>query len=61
MYVHIPRGDRDYAVNVGLRMLTLRGMVKLEHGLYRANADDEPLLRYYASYIAHHFEPSPAR
>jgi glycerol-3-phosphate O-acyltransferase len=26
-YVHIPRADRDYAISVGLRMLTLRHLV----------------------------------
>jgi len=26
-YVHVPRADRDYAISVGLRMLTLRHLV----------------------------------
>ncbi|SRR5258705_372063 len=30
-YVHIPRADRDYAISVGLRMLTLRHLVIEAH------------------------------
>lgn len=53
-HVHIPRADRDYAVSAGLRMLVLRHMVEeSELGLYRANAGESLLLRYYANSIAH--------
>jgi glycerol-3-phosphate O-acyltransferase len=51
-YVHVPRGDQDYAVSVGLRMLTLRHLVTAEGGLYRPVPDEVPLLRYYANAIA---------
>lgn len=51
--VHVPRSDQDYAVEVGLRMLTLRRLVIEEDGLYRAAAEELPLLRYYANSIAH--------
>ena len=51
--VYLPRADRDYAINVGLRMLLLRRLVQEEGGLLRANPDDLPLLRYYAHSIAH--------
>ncbi len=54
-YVHIPRADRDYAIDVGLRMLTLRHLVTEEEGSYRANAQELLLLRYYANAIAHLF------
>ena len=50
-YVHIPRADRDYAISVGLRTLLLRGFVDEQGGLYRARADAESILRYYANSI----------
>jgi glycerol-3-phosphate O-acyltransferase len=52
-HIHIPRADQDYALEVGLRMLLLRHFVMEESGLYRANPDEEMLLRYYANSIAH--------
>ena len=57
-HVYIPREDREYAVTVGLRMLTLRRLIILEEGLYRANTSELPLIRYYANAIAH-LLPSP--
>ena len=51
-YVHVPRGDQDYAVSVGLRMLTLRHVVLADGGLFRQAPDEVPLLRYYANAIA---------
>ena len=51
--MHIPRSDVEYAVEVGLRMLKLRQLVVEEDGLYRANAEETILLRYYANAIAH--------
>ena len=50
-YVHIPRADRDYAITVGLRTLLLRRFVDEQGGLYRARADAESILRYYANSI----------
>jgi glycerol-3-phosphate O-acyltransferase len=55
-YVHIPRADRDYAITVGLRMLTLRHLVLEEDGNYRANPRELILLKYYANAIVHLFE-----
>jgi glycerol-3-phosphate O-acyltransferase len=55
-YVHIPRADRDYAIAVGLRMLTLRHLVLEEDGSYRANPAELMLLKYYANAIMHLFE-----
>ncbi len=52
-HLHIPRADMEYAVEVGLRMLTLRRLVIEEDGLYRANSKETILLRYYANGIAH--------
>ena len=51
--VYLPRADRDYAVGVGLRMLTLRHMVVEEAGLYSVNQADRQLVSYYANAIAH--------
>ncbi len=55
-YVHIPRADRDYAIAVGLRMLTLRHLVLEQDGSYRVNPDELILLKYYANAIVHLFE-----
>ena len=52
-HLYIPRSDRDYAVSAGLRMLTMRHLVKQRNGLYRMNAAETTLLRYYANSIAH--------
>ena len=54
-HVYVPRGDQDYAITVGLRMLTLRRLVDGADGLYRARPEEIPLIRYYASSIAHLF------
>jgi glycerol-3-phosphate O-acyltransferase len=53
-HVYVPRADRDYALTVGLRMLTLRRLVvEREAGLFAANPAELPLLGYYANSIAH--------
>jgi len=57
--LYLPREDQDYAIDVGLRMLTLRHFVAEEEGLYRAVSRELPLLTYYANSIAHLF-PAPA-
>ena len=57
-HIYIPRRDHDYAVTVGLRMLTLRHIVEREDGLYRANPGEVPLLQYYANSIRHLFPAS---
>ena len=56
-HVYIPRRDLDYALTVGLRMLTLRHVVAETEGLYRARPDELPLLRYYAHSIGHLLAP----
>lgn len=50
---YIPRGDRDYAVTVGIRMLTLRHLLFEQNGLYSVNISELPLLHYYANSITH--------
>jgi glycerol-3-phosphate O-acyltransferase len=58
--VYIPRSDLDYGVTVGLRMLTLRHLVRQDgDGLYAAVAAEATVLRYYANSIAH-LLPAPA-
>ncbi len=55
--LYVPRGDWDYAVGVGLRMLTQRHLVDERDGLFRLHESEEPLLRYYANSIAHLLAP----
>jgi glycerol-3-phosphate O-acyltransferase len=52
-HLYLPRGDWDYAVSAGLRMLVQRHLVDETQGLYRTRDDEAPLLRYYANSIAH--------
>ena len=52
-HVYIPRADQDYAIDVGLRMLTLRHLVDETEGLFAPRRDELPLLTYYANSIAH--------
>jgi glycerol-3-phosphate O-acyltransferase len=52
-HVYIPRGDFDYALTVGLRMLLLRHLVEEREGLFRARDAELPLLAYYANSISH--------
>ena len=52
--VYVPRRDRDYAIDFGLRSLAQRHLVVEEGGLLSANPDDLTLLRYYALSITHH-------
>jgi len=59
-HVYVPRGDQDYAITVGLRMLTLRHLVEAADGLFRARTEELPLMTYYANSIGHLFS-RPAR
>ena len=52
-HVYVPRGDLDYALTVGLRMLRLRHLVDEADGLFKANPAESTLLAYYANSIAH--------
>jgi len=52
-HVYVPRKDFDYAIGVGLRMLTLRHVVGECDGMFAPRAAELPLLRYYANSIAH--------
>jgi len=50
-HLYVPRGDLDYAIGVGLRMLLLRRIVVESDGLYRASPAETALLAYYANAI----------
>ncbi len=52
-HVYMPRSDQDYAVTVGLRMLTLRHVVEDRDGLLCIAEGELPLVQYYANAIAH--------
>ncbi len=59
-YIYIPRNDREYAVEVGLRMLTLRHLVGHKRGLYAPVAKNLSVLQFYANSIAHLGPEAPA-
>ena len=50
--IYIPRQDREYSIDVGLRMLTLRHIVEEENGLYSVVPEERTILAYYANSIA---------
>jgi glycerol-3-phosphate O-acyltransferase len=60
-HLYIPRHDHDYAFGVGLRMLTLRHLVREEDGLFRAAPDQFEALAYYANAIGHLDDADRAR
>ena len=51
-HVYVPRSDLDYAIGVGLRMLTLRHLVREQAGLFYVVESERNLLEYYANAIA---------
>ena len=54
VYVHIPRQDRDYEIDVGLRMLVLRRIVvEAADGALVIAGKDRPIVAYYANAIRH--------
>jgi len=55
--VYIPRRDRDYTIEVGLRMLTLRHIVLENNKVYYAAPDEMDVLEYYANSISHFIKP----
>ncbi len=58
-HTHMPRGDLDYAVDVGLQLMEQRGNLIKADGLYRINPKDRPILTYYANSIAHLCSDTP--
>ena len=55
--VYLPRDDRGYAFQVGLRMLTLRHLVSEEDSLYRLAPGEKEIVSYYAQAVNHLLEP----
>jgi glycerol-3-phosphate O-acyltransferase len=53
--VYIPRSDREYSIEVGLRMLTLRRLITDQDGLLAVAPAERHLLQYYSNAIAHLF------
>jgi glycerol-3-phosphate O-acyltransferase len=51
--IYVPRQSREYAIEVGLRMLTLRHLITERQGLYRVNPANRAVLEYYANAIDH--------
>ena len=56
-HIYIPRSDWTYAIQVGLRMLTLRHIVEIEDDLYHIVPEEIKILQYYANSIHHLFSP----
>ena len=54
-HVHLPRGDKAYATEVGLRNLVKRKLVLEEAGMISVVEADRPIVAYYAQSIAHLF------
>lgn len=50
-HVHLPRDSRDYAVEVGLRALTERGILREANGVFEVAEPD--VVAFYARSIAH--------
>jgi glycerol-3-phosphate O-acyltransferase len=51
--LYLPRSDREYSIEVGIRMLVLRRVLQEKEGVYRLNPGEQSLVRYYANSIAH--------
>lgn len=52
-YCHIPRGDRDYAMTVGIRALRSRGILTDHENRVTIGEEERPLLQFYANSIWH--------
>ena len=52
-YIHLPRESKEYAAEVGLRMLKLRNMVTEAEGNFSVNPHEAPAIAFYAASISH--------
>ncbi|MDJ0822698.1 MAG: 1-acyl-sn-glycerol-3-phosphate acyltransferase [Paracoccaceae bacterium] len=52
-HVHMPRDNRDYAVEVGLRALTRRGFVEESDGALSVTEEGAEIVAFYANSIRH--------
>ena len=59
-HVYVPRGDPQYSVLVGLRILALRRAVVLRDGAWHVVPKERVLLQYYANAIVHLAGPAVA-
>ena len=59
-HVHLPRDSRDYAVEVGLRMLSERRLIRQADGVYSVAPGQEKALTFYANSIRHLLDPAAA-
>ncbi|MCB1364348.1 MAG: 1-acyl-sn-glycerol-3-phosphate acyltransferase [Rhodobacteraceae bacterium] len=57
-HVHVPRHDRDYAAEVGLRNLAERGMIEQVGDRFAPCESGMALLRFYANSIRHLMPPA---
>jgi glycerol-3-phosphate O-acyltransferase len=57
-HVHVPREDRAYAVEVGLRNMIERRMIDEVEGLYMINESKADTVHYYANSIRHLMDPN---
>jgi len=55
-HVHLPRDDKSYATEVGLRNLIKRKLVIEDKGLIALFEPDRPVVAYYAASIEHLFD-----
>lgn len=59
-HIHLPRDDRDYAVEVGLRQLLDRRLVVESEGKFSPGTERQELLRFYATSISHLLDDNAA-
>lgn len=52
-YIHLPRDNLDYSVEVGLRNLIERRILKLENDVYSIAPEQIEMVQYYANSIQH--------
>ena len=52
-HIHLPRADLDYTVTTGLRMLTMRRLIRIEDGMSPLVEGQGDLVTYYANSIRH--------
>ncbi|MGV6811796.1 MAG: 1-acyl-sn-glycerol-3-phosphate acyltransferase [Brevirhabdus sp.] len=50
-HVHVPRGNIEYEVEVGLRMLTLRKVASEKDGMVQVKPGEEAFIAYYAASV----------
>ncbi len=59
--LEVPRRTRARVISEALHIMLLRRMVTEENGVYRAVAEEKPLIAYYANAIGHWWDASASR